>query len=56
VEETRDQGVEPEDPALIEPYIQWMDGYLARLRERMGVKELTPDAMYAYWMNKYDLM
>jgi hypothetical protein len=56
VEETGDRGGETEDPAQIEAYGRWLEDYLGGLRENMGVKELTPDAMYAYWMNKYDLL
>jgi uncharacterized sulfatase len=56
VEESGDRGGETEDPAQIEAYGRWLEDYLGGLRENMGVKELAPDAMYAYWMNKYDLL
>lgn len=54
--ETGDRGVEPEDPAQIEAYSRWMEGYLEGLRDKMGVKEVDPKAMHAYWMAKYDLL
>jgi uncharacterized sulfatase len=56
MEETGDQGGEPEAAAQIEAYARWMEGYLSGIREKMGVKELTVPAMYAYWMARYDLL
>ncbi|MCF3650627.1 sulfatase family protein [Synoicihabitans lomoniglobus] len=56
VAETGDLGVHPEDPAEIAPYGKWLDGYLGKLRRRMGVSELTAPTMYSYWLNKYDLL
>ena len=56
IEETGDMGVHPEDPAEIEPYGKWLENYLNGIGERMRVKELSPTAMYDYWMNKYDLL
>lgn len=55
VRSTGDLGVYPEDPADISPYAVWLEGYLGKLQRRMGVKELSGAAMFAYWLEKYDL-
>lgn len=55
VEATGDRGVQEEDVEEITPYAQWLEDYLNGIRQRMGVKEITAPAMYAYWAEKYDL-
>ena len=55
IKDTQDQGEQAEDPTNIETYGKWLEGYLGKIRRQMGVDDLSGEAMYTYWLNKYDL-
>ena len=56
VVDTGDQGGAAESIESIAPYGRWLDDYLGKIQRQYGLEELTGEAMYSYWMNRYDLV
>jgi len=53
IEFTDDQGAEPEPESSYVPYRNWLDDLERDYLKRYGLDALTPENMYAYWMQHY---